>query len=101
MKKSICILLLAFTVFAVASAYEFRSMNGDVIFNDVKEVWVTPVNSAWLPTELFTGKEVAIMYFILRENDKYAITYSNQFITNAPIKKKVFLKEEKKKYHLD
>ncbi|MBR4823384.1 MAG: hypothetical protein IKZ86_01185 [Spirochaetaceae bacterium] len=101
MKKLICILLFAFAVFAVVSAYEFRSMNGDVIFNDVKEVWVAPVNTAWQPTELFTGKEVAIMYFILRENDKYAITYSNQFITNAPIKKKVFTKQDKEKYHLN
>lgn len=67
MKKLICILLLAFTVFAVISAYEFRSMNGDVIFNDVKEVCVAPVNSAWKPTELFTGKEAAIVFYSKRK----------------------------------
>ena len=105
MKKLISILLFVLVIACAVSAHEFYMDN--VSFNDVEKVIVVPRNLATFkyekyviaPSDLY---KYTFQYIVVRSNGKVFYTFSDNFITDAPIVDgKNLSKTEKDKYLKD
>lgn len=91
MKKLISILLFVLVIACAVSAYEFYM--GDVKFNDVEKVIVASRNKGNFffeetllkPDRNGTYQNYLYQYIVVRSNGKVFSTFSDQFITDAPI----------------
>ena len=108
MKKLSSILLFVLVIACAVSAHEFYM--GNVTFNDVEKVIVASRNKGHFhfedtllkPDRNGTYQNYLYQYIVVRSNGKVFSTFSDQFITDAPI---VFgtniSKAEKEKYFKD
>lgn len=105
MKKLISILLFVLVIACAVSAHEFYMDN--VSFNDVEKVIIATKKMNTFKTEKYTIAPsdlymCTFQYIIVRSNGKVFYTFSDNFITDAPIVDgKGLSKTEKDKYLKD
>lgn len=105
MKKLISILLFVLVIACAVSAHEFYMDN--VSFNDVEKVIIATKKMNTFKTEKYTIAPsdlymCTFQYIIVRSNGKVFYTFSDNFITDAPIVDgKGLSKPEKDKYLKD
>lgn len=105
MKKLISILLFVLVIACAVSAHEFYMDN--VSFNDVEKVIIATKKMNTFKTEKYAIAPsdlymCTFQYIVVRSNGKVFYTFSDNFITDAPIVDgKGLSKTEKDKYLKD
>lgn len=78
--KKIMFLSLSLLLGTCAFSYEIRNMNGDVLYNDVKQIKVRMA-----PMKSSDPSSIPAWYEVFLNDGKRFVIYSSNFISDAPM----------------